>query len=72
MPKDVLGREVRTGDYVVYHSRVYEVKEANNRSSVSIELAEPHTSRPIRKQANATCLVSKGDVMIWLLKKDSK
>lgn len=73
MPRDLLNREIRTGDYVVFHNRLYEVKQASHRSSVSIELVEKSaTTRAVRKQANQTCLVSKGDVMTWLLKKDSK
>lgn len=73
MPKDLLGREIRTGDYVVFHNRLYEVKQAGHRTSISIELVEKmKTTRPVRKQARETCLVSKGEVMTWLLKKGNK
>ena len=40
MPRDLLNREIRTGDYVVFNNRLYEVKQAGHRSSVSIELVE--------------------------------
>ena len=70
MAKDLLGREIKVGDYVIFHNRLYEVKQTCQRSSISIELVEKlKTTRAVRKQAKETCIVSKGDVMKWLLTK---
>jgi len=72
MAKDILGREIKTGDYVVFYNRLYEVKQTCQRSSVSIELVEKlRTTRAVRKQASEMCIVSKGDVMKWMLTKGS-
>jgi len=72
MPKDMLGREIKTGDYVVFYSRLYEVKQTWRRSSVSIELVlKLKTTRPVRKMASEMCVVSKVDVMKWLLTRGS-
>lgn len=83
MPKDLLGRDIQKGDYVVFHNLLYEVKEVGERtptfgyqgrshgpSSILIELVEKSkTTRPKRKMAHETCRVSKGEVTKWLLTK---
>jgi len=85
MPKDLLGREISKGDYVVFHNLLYEVKEVNERTtsfghldrrygqaSILIELVEKSkTTRPKRKMSNETCLVSKGEVTKWLLTRNN-
>jgi len=66
----MLGREIKVGDYVISYNRLYEVKHADHRSSVSVELVEKlKNTRAVRKQASGMCVVSKGDVMKWLLTK---
>jgi hypothetical protein len=71
MARDILGREITVGEYVVFHNRLYEVKESGARTSILIELVEKTKStRPVRKMAKNVCVVSKGAVTTWMLLKE--
>jgi len=74
---DLLGRPISPGDYVVSYNGLYEVIELDDRSRSFPEVRiclviKNKTTRPVRRLANELCLVPKGDVTLWLLKRTSR
>ena len=73
--KDIIGRLLEVGDYVVFTNNLYIVKglpeKPNGRySMVQIMLASPSaTTRPQKKYSGQMCLISKEDVEKWIKNK---
>lgn len=75
MITDLIDREIKVDDYVVFHNNIYKVlglgKEhsTGNSGSVRIMLARPSkTTRPVVKYSKDLCILAKEDVLIWVLK----
>lgn len=75
MITDIIDREIKIDDYVVFHNNIYKVlglgKEHTVRGSgsVRIMLAKPSkTTRPVVKYSKDLCLLDKEEVLIWVLK----
>lgn len=74
MLTDLIDREIKIEDYVVFHNNIYKVlglgKARNNGAgSVKIMLAKPSpTTRPVTKFSKDLCILAKEDVLIWMLK----
>ena len=85
MARDMIGREIKEEDYVVYYNNLYEViktipniygKSRNpNRqfTRVSIKLLDPsRTTKSVKKWDHEVCIVPKDEVLIWLLTRPFK
>ncbi len=76
MITDIIDREIKIDDYVVFHNNIYKVLEfgfgkpsANGGGYVKMMLAKPSPStRPVRKYSKDLCILHKEDILIWLLK----
>jgi hypothetical protein len=74
MITDIIDREIKIDDYVVFHNNIYKVlglgKERHGGvGSVRIMLAKPSkTTRPVVKYSKDLCILHKEDILIWLLK----
>jgi hypothetical protein len=75
MITDIIDREIKIDDYVVFHNNIYKVlglgKEhaTGGSGSVRIMLAKPSkTTRPVVKYSKDLCILHKEDILIWLLK----
>jgi hypothetical protein len=72
MSVDVLGREIKQDDFVVYYSKLYQVQRifpVMSNNFVRIILVEKaKTTKAVNKLARECCLVDKDEVLIYLLK----
>ena len=74
MITDLIDREIKIDDYVVFHNNIYKVlglgkAYSNGGGQVRIMLAKPSkTTRPVVKHSKDLCLLAKEDILIWLLK----
>jgi hypothetical protein len=74
MITDLIDREIKIDDYVVFHNNIYKVlglgkARGNGLGSVRIMLAKPSkTTRPVVKYSKDLCILAKEDVLIWMLK----
>jgi hypothetical protein len=73
--KDILGRELVVGDFVVYYSNLYEIKSFDSgRSPLGYGYAKimihpaSKTSNPVRKYSRVMVQVPAADVTLHLLK----
>jgi hypothetical protein len=71
---DMIDREIRVDDYVVFYSNIYQVKglgKARENGSGSLKMIlmdKSNTTRVVTKYSKDVCLVDKEDVVMWLLK----
>jgi hypothetical protein len=74
MITDLIDREIKVDDYVVFHNNIYKVlglgkDHGNGRGYVRMMLAQPSkTTRPVNKHSKDLCILHKEDILIWLLK----
>jgi len=75
MITDILGREIKVGDFVVFYANVYQVKELDGRTDdilatwVKIILVKKSlTTKPVWKNSKEMCVVPKEDVLASVLK----
>ncbi len=74
MITDIIDREIKIDDYVVFHNNIYKVlglgdARNNGAGRVRIMLAKPSPStRPVVKYSKDLCILHKEDILIWLLK----
>ena len=77
MITDLLDREIKLDNYVVFHNNLYQVKGLGkdlNRPSGSgqvriLLIDKSPTTRSVVKYSKDLCLVPEGDVLFWMLKK---
>jgi hypothetical protein len=75
MIKDMIGRELRVDDFVVFYSNIYRVKSlgkehpANSgRGTVRLMIWNGGaTARPVTKYSRDIALLPMGDVLNWML-----
>jgi len=78
MITDMIDREIRVDDWVVFYSNLYRVRalgkaNANGAGTVQIILwSGGITARPVKKHSKEMAIVDRNDVLIWLLKKGHK
>jgi hypothetical protein len=78
MITDMIDREIRVDDWVVFYSNLYRVKalgkaNATGAGTVQIMLwSGGVTARPVKKHSKEMAIVDRNDVLIWLLKKGHK
>jgi hypothetical protein len=71
---DMIDREIKVDDYVVFYSNIYQVKglgkaRDNGRGSLKMILMDKSkTTKAVTKFSKDVCLVDKEDVVMWLLK----
>lgn len=71
---DMIDREIKVDDYVVFYSNIYQVKglgkaRDNGRGSLRMILMDKSkTTKPVTKFSKDVCLVDREDVVMWLLK----
>ena len=76
MITDMIDREIRVDDWVVFYSNLYRVqalgKDRNNGSGmVKIMIWNGgQSAKPVKKHSKDMAIINKDDVLIWLLKKD--
>ena len=76
MITDMLDREIKVGDFIVFYCNIYKVLglgkgRGNGGGTVKIELIDKSaTTKPVKKFSKEMCLVDKGAVLFWILKKD--
>lgn len=74
MITDIIDREIKVDDYVVFYNNIYKVqalgKAGNNGAGyVKMILAKPSkTTKSVRKYSKEMCILHKEDILIWLLK----
>ena len=74
MITDIIDREIKVEDYVVFHNNIYKVPglgkaNANGAGYVRMMLAKPSkTTKPVTKYSKDLCILHKEDILIWLLK----
>ena len=73
MIKDMIGREIKVDDFVVFYSNIYQVKglgKSNAKDQGTVKLLiwnGGHTARPVNKQSYDVALLPMGDVLNWML-----
>lgn len=80
MITDMIDREIRVDDWVVFYSNLYRVKalglDRNNRygsGMVQIMIWDGgQSAKPVKKNSKDMAIIDRNDVLIWLLKKDHK
>jgi hypothetical protein len=78
MITDMIDREIKVDDWVVFYSNLYRVRalgkaNANGAGTVQILLwSGGITARPVKKHSKEMAIVDRNDVLIWLLKKGYK
>ena len=80
MITDMIDREIRVDDWVVFYSNLYRVKalglDRNNRygsGMVQIMIWNGgQSAKPVKKNSNDMAIIDRNDVLIWLLKKGHK
>ena len=78
MITDIIDREIKVDDWVVFYSNLYRVKalgkDTNNRygsGMVQIMIWDGgQSAKPVKKNSKDMALINKDDVLVWLLKKD--
>jgi len=76
MLTDMIDREIKVDDWVVFYSNLYRVKalgkaRADGSGTVQIMIWDGgETARPVKKHSKDMAIINKDDVLIWLLKKD--
>lgn len=71
---DMIDREIKVDDYVVFYSNIYQVKglgkaRENGRGSLKMILMDKsNTTRAVTKFSKDVCLVDKDEVVMWMLK----
>ena len=76
MITDMIDREIKVDDWVVFYSNLYRVKalgkaNANGSGYVQIMIWNGgETARPVKKHSKDMAIINKDDVLIQLLKKD--
>lgn len=72
MAVDIVGREIKVDDFVVYYSKLYQVHGVSTMHSnnfVRIMLVEKaKTTKTVNKLARECCLVDRDAVLVYLLK----
>lgn len=75
MWSDMLERPIAKGDYVVYYSNIYQVVDLvgsprQGSGMARIKLVDSSkTTRPVNKSCYEMCIIDKGDVLAWKLKR---
>jgi hypothetical protein len=78
MITDMIDREIRVDDWVVFYSNLYRVqalgKDRNNGSGmVKIMIWNGgQSAKPVKKHSKDMAIIDRNDVLIWLLKKGHK
>ena len=80
MITDMIDREIRVDDWVVFYSNLYRVKalglDRNNRygsGMVQIMIWNGgESAKPVKKNSKDMAIIDRNDVLIWLLKKGYK
>jgi len=78
MITDMIDREIRVDDWVVFYSNLYRVRalgkaSATGAGTVQILLwSGGQTARPVKKHSKDMAIIDRNDVLIWLLKKGHK
>lgn len=73
MIKDMIGRELKVDDFVVFYSNIYRVKsfgKANTEGHGQVRLLiwnGGKTSKPVTKYSRDVALLPMGDVLNWML-----
>ena len=76
MITDMIDREIKVDDWVVFYSNLYRVKalgKANATGAGTVQILIWNggiTARPVKKHSKEMAIVDRNDVLIWLLKKD--
>ena len=78
MITDMIDREIRVDDWVVFYSNLYRVKalglDRNNRygsGMVQIMIWNGgESAKPVKKNSKDMAIIDRNDVLVWLLKKD--
>ncbi len=74
MITDMIGRELKVDDFVVFYSNIYRVKSLgkardDGRGSVKLMIWNGGDSaRPVTKYSKDMALLPMGDVLTWMLK----
>lgn len=72
MAKDIIGREIDVDDFVYFYNYMYKVISVNPMSVKVIIQPKSPTSKPRVVLGRECALLPKGDVLLWLLKKETK
>lgn len=74
MITDMIGRELKVDDFVVFYSNIYRIKSLGNarddgRGQVKLMIWNGgSTARPVTKYSKDMALLPMGDVLNWMLK----
>ncbi len=74
MITDMIGRELKVDDFVVFYSNIYRIKSLgkardDGRGSVKLMIWNGgDTARPVTKYSKDMALLPMGDVLNWMLK----
>lgn len=66
---DLLDRNISVDDYVVFHNSIYRILETRGYYVKMILLNPSKSTKPVTKYSKQCCIIPKGDVTFWLLKK---
>jgi predicted transcriptional regulator len=78
MITDMIDREIKVDDWVVFYSNLYRVRalgKANATGAGTVQIMiwnGGETARPVKKHSKEMAIVDRNDVLIWLLKKGHK
>ena len=73
---DIINRPIAVGDYVVYHTRVYQVQKLAYADTKAIQsvvmmlLSKTKSTRAKEAYSKHCCKIPKEDMMMWALGKD--
>lgn len=71
MITDIINREIRVDDFVVFYSNIYQVKalgKARNNGAGNVKIMiwnGGHTAKPVTKLSKDMAVLDKNHVMLW-------
>jgi hypothetical protein len=74
---DTLERPIAKGDYVVYYRNIYQVvdligspRQGSGMACIKlVDSSAAYATRPVIKSCYEMCIIDKGDVLAWKLKR---
>jgi hypothetical protein len=78
MITDIIGREIKVDDFVVFYSNIYQVKalgkdmnRANGSGQVKLMIWNGgKTAKPVNKNSKDIAVLDKNHVLMWMIKSE--
>jgi hypothetical protein len=65
--KDLMGREINIGDYVIFYCAIHQVQEKQNRGALRLKEIDSDEQQSV--SSDNLCIVDAEDVLAWKLRR---